>query len=572
LSATNTGLTVDDLVTLVGIGRDLAAEVDLKPLLQRILDTASSLTDSPDSSVILFDESRKRLYIAHATGNDAAMLMEKWGKGSEKGIPLVGSKAGEVFTSGKAVVVDAVQSDPRHFKGVDRDTGRVTQSMVCVPLTVGEKSMGVVQILNKRSGNYSPRDQVILEYFAAQAAVAIRNARLFDDLLAHMGLYTNRSEHVGPMELLAELRRPAYSEEVSILFADMRGFTQLCHVVNRPERLQDLLNEFLAMLAEAVISHDGVVNKFLGDGLMAFFRGGNNASRAVACGGAIIRQFDEMGPRWNKKVGARLSFVDIGVGIATDLVMLGSWGASQVKDFTAVGSAVNLAALLMEQARNGRRFLVDKLTFLGASDQILESEGPEAFEFAKPGQTVVFPYDRYLVKKLTSSAPSASTSPAAAPDPFRSALPRANVFISYSHKDRAWLDRLSTHLKPYVRGGSVTVWDDTKIKPGSRWLDEIKQALSSTRVAILLVSPNFLESDFIARGELPPILAAAQDAGMKILWIPLSASSYDETEISAFQAAMDPMRPLDVMLEAEQNKVWVSLCKIIKATLTTPTR
>ena len=92
-------LTVDDLINLVEVGRNLAEEVELKALFQRILDTACTLTDSPDSSIILSDDARRMLYIAHATGEDAEMLMTRWGRSSEKGIPLVGSKAGSVFRS-----------------------------------------------------------------------------------------------------------------------------------------------------------------------------------------------------------------------------------------------------------------------------------------------------------------------------------------------------------------------------------------------------------------------------------------------------------------------------------------
>lgn len=227
MSRSERKLTDEDLLTLVETGRELAAEVGLRPLLETILDRASRLTDSPKASVILFDEKRAVLYIAHASGENAAAVMEGWGKSSERGIPLDGSKAGEVYTSGRAIVDDAVATASNHFKGVDRDTNRPTESMVCVPLTVAGKRLGVVQLLNKRAGNYSARDLTLLEHFAAQAAVAIRNAQLFDDLLAHMGFYTSDREAMDPMNLLDELTRPARWENLTILFADMRGFTQL---------------------------------------------------------------------------------------------------------------------------------------------------------------------------------------------------------------------------------------------------------------------------------------------------------------------------------------------------------
>ena len=86
---------------------------------------------------------------------------------------------------------------------------------------------------------------------------------------------------------------------------------------------------------------------------------------------------------------------------------------------------------------------------------------------------------------------------------------RHDVFISYSHRDAAWLERLRVHLEPLVNSDRLQVWDDGSIEPGDRWLDELRDAVGRARVAILLVSPDYLASRFIAREELTPILRAA---------------------------------------------------------------
>ena len=141
------GLTREDLMTLVEIGRELAAEVNLKALLPRILNKASQLTDSPDASIILYDEKLQQLYFAEATGAKAPILLEKWGETSGQGIPIQGSKAGDVFTTGTPIVEHALVEDSGHFKGVDQDTRKVTRSMVCVPVdTLSEAEQNLVWV------------------------------------------------------------------------------------------------------------------------------------------------------------------------------------------------------------------------------------------------------------------------------------------------------------------------------------------------------------------------------------------------------------------------------------------
>ena len=133
---------------------------------------------------------------------------------------------------------------------------------------------------------------------------------------------------------------------------------------------------------------------------------------------------------------------------------------------------------------------------------------------------------------------------------------RDSIFISYSHKDHKFLEELQSMLKPLKRSGKVDPWDDTKIRASAKWQDEIDNALKNAKAAVLLVSKSFLDSDFIANHELPPLLKAAEQDGLKIFWVCLGNCLYEQTEINDYQAIYDIKKPLKKMTPSERDDVW----------------
>jgi TIR domain-containing protein len=125
------------------------------------------------------------------------------------------------------------------------------------------------------------------------------------------------------------------------------------------------------------------------------------------------------------------------------------------------------------------------------------------------------------------------------------------------------VEQLKIHLAPLARSRSLVFWDDTRISPGTDWIDEIKQALSNAAVAIIIVSPNYLASEFILNFELPNLLKASEEQGLRVVWLAASASLYRETPLAGFQALNDPSKPLDALTGSERNRVMVSVAEKI---------
>ena len=148
------------------------------------------------------------------------------------------------------------------------------------------------------------------------------------------------------------------------------------------------------------------------------------------------------------------------------------------------------------------------------------------------------------------------------------ALPakRDQVFISYSRKDSDWLHKLQDALQPFTWNRSLNLWADTKIPPGADWDTEIKKALAAAKVAVMLVTINYLASDFIKNVELPEFIRASKEDGLTLLWVAVGKSGYKETALKNYQAVNDPKRPLKDMSEGQQEAELIRICeKISKA-------
>jgi tetratricopeptide (TPR) repeat protein len=149
---------------------------------------------------------------------------------------------------------------------------------------------------------------------------------------------------------------------------------------------------------------------------------------------------------------------------------------------------------------------------------------------------------------------------------------RTHVFVSYSQLDQDWLDKLRAVFAADIRNDRINYWDDREIKPGDPWYEEIGKAIDHARVALLLVSPNFLASRFIMEEEVPRILKAVDD-GLTVIWIPLFGTFYGPDApaalkpLSGFQAAVPSATPLASLPTESLQATLLDLCHRIQRVL-----
>ncbi|WP_433836275.1 toll/interleukin-1 receptor domain-containing protein [Flavobacterium anhuiense] len=143
---------------------------------------------------------------------------------------------------------------------------------------------------------------------------------------------------------------------------------------------------------------------------------------------------------------------------------------------------------------------------------------------------------------------------------------RTKVFVSYSHADSEFLDDIKRHFKPFLK--NIEFWDDTHIKPGQKWQDEIKKNIESCKVAILLVSTDFLGSEFISAHEIPPLLKAAEENGATILTVILKPCLIEEfKDLNQYQFVNPPSKPVIKLDYAEKEELYVNLVRQTKRLL-----
>lgn len=167
---------LQQLERILEISRELTSTVSLEPLLHKIVQVAAELTTSEETSILLLNTRTGELRFRAASGDATGQLRDI-------PVPVDDSIAGAVLLSGEPAIISDTLAEPRHYKVVGQRIGLETYSLLAVPLQIKERRIGVLEAINKQGGGqFSQEDVETLTTLAAQAAVAIENARLVGDL------------------------------------------------------------------------------------------------------------------------------------------------------------------------------------------------------------------------------------------------------------------------------------------------------------------------------------------------------------------------------------------------------
>lgn len=160
------------LLRLVELSVTLNSNLDLNALLQTITATATELLNCEAASILLYDEKKPRLFFAAATGSDPEKL-------AEIPVPIDNSLAGTIFRTNKPLMINnKAEQDPRHYALVSDHIKFKVEDLIGVPMPIKDRTVGVLEAVNKNNGDFDEADVEILSVIASHAAIAIENARL----------------------------------------------------------------------------------------------------------------------------------------------------------------------------------------------------------------------------------------------------------------------------------------------------------------------------------------------------------------------------------------------------------
>jgi adenylate cyclase len=273
----------------------------------------------------------------------------------------------KVMTDRVALLSQDVAADEQ-FAGVDSIVSQGVRSTICAPLVTESGVHGALYAdrLDPFSA-FKPDDLELISAVAAQTAIAVENVRAHERLAKEEVARANYSRFLPEYVVKQMLENPesfklgGVMQTITVLFADIRGFTRISEHAP-PEKIVQLLNRYFSAMTDIIFAHGGTLDKYLGDGMMALFgaptvtpKDASNAmSAAVAMQRRMLSINDELRAEGYPEIG-------IGIGLHTGEAVVGYIGSERRSEYTAIGDTVNTASRLESNAKAGE-ILVSEAT------------------------------------------------------------------------------------------------------------------------------------------------------------------------------------------------------------------
>src|SRR5438552_557931 len=275
-----------------------------------------------------------------------------------------------------AVLTSDAQRDERFEAGQSIRLQQIRSAM-CAPLWNRDSVIGVIHVDSPlHVGTFTERDLDLLTALANFAAVAIERARLHDRVAEEKRIRGRLERYHSPQvvdEIIADVKatgsfKEVRTETVTILFADLVGFTSWSEKMEAPE-LARMLNRFFTLASDAIFSQDGTIDKFVGDAVMAFFGAPIDQPDHPARAAAAALKLREEIAAWNRERVAQQSFpVEVRIALNTGEPLVGEIGSARRVEYTVVGNAVNVAARMEEFVAMPGDIVVGPLTYEAIKD------------------------------------------------------------------------------------------------------------------------------------------------------------------------------------------------------------
>ena len=372
------------------IGHELAtavgSELDLEKLLPKILDKAFELVGADRGAILLMDNSSEELVPRYVKTRN--------GKG-DKNIVLSNTVISQVLENKESVLSSDATMDKR-FASAHSIIMQGIRSTMTVPLLHAEELLGVMHLDSQIASNaFTEKDLQICTGMAAQAAIAIQNARLAKRIEKEARTRADFSRLIPPavVEQLVKgeltLEKGGRLSEITMLYSDIRGFTAMADG-RPPVEVVNTLNEYFEVMVDVLFKHSGTLDKFVGDEIIGLFGAPipleDAPFKAVECAKAMRDALAEFN---RTREAENQAPIRIGIGINTGKVITGAIGSTRALQYTAIGDAMNVASRLVGVALPDEIILSEE-TFRQVSSRVEAEAMPPVKVKGKADEQKIF--------------------------------------------------------------------------------------------------------------------------------------------------------------------------------------